>query len=147
MAAELVNVPFELMAMEPFEVVAVKAVDTVTLPPLIVIGPAIEVALAKVIAAVFVADPTVRADEFEAIVKLAVDTAAPNEVAPVGGSSVFEPVPASSKAVKLGLKSCRAIAPLVETLAVVSWMIVNPAAVPVFTVMSPEVLETSAPIQ
>jgi hypothetical protein len=104
-AAELVKVPFELMAIEPFAVVAVMLVETVTLPPLIVIGPAIEVALAEVIAALFVADPTVRADEVEAIVKLAVETAAPKEVAPVGGSRVFAPVPANSKAVKLGLNS------------------------------------------
>jgi hypothetical protein len=39
------------------------------------------------------------------------------------------------------------IAPLVEILAVKSWKVVKPAAVPVLTVMSPEVLETSAPIQ
>jgi hypothetical protein len=45
----------------------------------------------------------VSAEEVAAIVKLAVETAAPNEVAPVGGSMVFEPVPFSANALKLGL--------------------------------------------
>ena len=102
-AAVLVKVPFELMVIEPFAVVAVRFAELVTSPPLTVIGPAIEVAFAKVIAAVFVAEPMVKELEVEPTVKLAVETAAPNSVDATGGSMVLEPVPASSRAVRVGL--------------------------------------------
>jgi hypothetical protein len=146
-AAELVNRPFELIAIVPFAVVAVSANELVTSPPWTVIGPAIEVALPKVIEAVLVLEPMVRAVEVDAIVKLAVETAAPNEVAPVGGSMVFEPVPARLKRVKVGLYAWIITDEFDEICGLVPPKSMRPFVVPVFTSTPPEVEVTDAPFQ
>jgi hypothetical protein len=101
-AAELVNLPFELIVIEPFAVVAVSEVETVTSPPEIVIGPAIDVALPEVIAAVLVLEPRVSALEVDEMVTFAVEIAALKESTPTGGSMVLAPVPASSSRVRVG---------------------------------------------
>ena len=75
-AAEPVKVPFELMAIEPVDVVAVSAAETVTSPPEMVIGPAIEVALPEVIAAVLVLEPRVSELDVDEMVTLVVSRAA-----------------------------------------------------------------------
>jgi hypothetical protein len=147
MAAELVNVPFELIVIDPDAVVAVRAAETVTSPPLIVIGPAIDVATADVIAAVFVLEPMVKAEDVDEKLRPAVDIAAANSAAPGAGSIVLAPVPFRANALKSGLFSCNLIAPADVMLELAVEKVTSPDAVPVLTVTAPEVLDTSAPFQ
>ena len=100
MAAESVKVPFELMVIEP---VAVSAVDTVTSPPEMLIGPAIDVALPEVIAAVLVLEPSVSELDVDEMVTLVVSRAAAKALEPLTGSMVFEPDPARFSKVNDGL--------------------------------------------
>ena len=102
-AAEFVKVPLALIAIEPEAVVAVRLAEVVTSPPYTVIGPAIEVATGMVIAALLVELPMVSDDEVDEMVTPASETAAPNAVAPVGGSIVLVPVPARLTTVGVGL--------------------------------------------